>query len=127
MSLKWIAVVLDGTLAKTTTDGSIGQVVKAMAERVKKWHEDGLSVTIFTARPETEWTNIKSWAKTNGLPDLPVTNLLEDDIVELWDSRAIRVEKDTGEACTKCVSSARKAWDHGNFSSMGNGYLRTDC
>ena len=47
----WIGVDLDGTLAKYGIwDGSIGEPIPLMVERVKIWIALGVEVKIFTAR-----------------------------------------------------------------------------
>lgn len=118
---KIIAVDLDGTLSKTTTDGSIGDPIKAMVDRVNAWHDAGREVVVFTARGDTEWRNVDVWLQKNELPALNVTNVKSAEFSEFWDNRAIRVVKDTGEVCSKCESAAKKSLNHSaNFT-------RTDC
>ncbi len=118
---KIIAVDLDGTLSKTTTDGSIGDPIKAMVDRVNAWHAAGREVVVFTARNNGEWRKIDAWLKLNGLPALNVTNIKIAEFSEIWDNRAIRVDTDSGEACSKCVSAAKKSLNHSaNFTV-------TDC
>lgn len=120
---KIIAVDLDGTLAKTTSDGSIGDPIKAMVDRIKDWHDAGREVVIFTARSETEHRKIDRWLQQNGLPMLNVTNIKSPEFAEIWDNRAVRVEKDTGEICSKCLSAAKKSENHSaNFCQ-----IKTDC
>lgn len=109
---KIIAVDLDGTLSKTTTDGSIGDPIKAMVDRVNAWHDAGREMVIFTARDIAEWRKVDAWLKQNGLPVLNVTNIKSAEFSEIWDNRAIRVATDSGEPCSKCVSAAKKSLNH---------------
>lgn len=118
---KIIAVDLDGTLAKTTSDGSIGEPIKAMSDRIKDWHDAGREVVIFTARGPDQHRQIDGWLQKHGMPALNVTNIKSAEFSEIWDNRAIRVAQDTGEVCSKCASAAKKA---GNHSA---GFTRTDC
>lgn len=123
---KFIAVDLDGTLAESTTDGSIGKPVKAMADRVKGWTKDGLSVVIFTARGGSadQISRIKAWLKQHELPDLDVTNIKEVEMVEFWDNKAVRVEVDSGEVCKTCDSFRKNA---DSISKKYSGRFTTDC
>lgn len=99
----WIGVDLDGTLAKHVDakfdKEKIGEPVKRMVDRVKRWLKDGKTVKIFTARA-AEKENIppiKAWLKEIGLGDLEITNVKDPGMTELWDDRAVEVEKDTGK------------------------------
>ncbi len=118
---KIIAVELDGTLAKTTTDGSIGNPIKATVDRINDWHDAGREVVIFTARGDTEHRKISAWLQHNGLPEINVTNVKSAEFSEIWDNRAVRVETDTGEVCSKCASAAKKSLNH------SASFTRTDC
>lgn len=109
---KVIAVDLDGTLAKTTSDGSIGSPIKAMVDRIKDWHAAGREVVIFTARGDGEHRKIDAWLQQHGLPALNVTNVKSTEFSEMYDNRAVRVEKDTGEICSKCASAVKKSANH---------------
>ena len=116
-----IAVDLDGTLAKTRSDGLIGDPVKPMVDRVKRWHSKGIEVRIFTSRLDS-WdglSSIRYWLRVNGLPDLQITNKKTGDIEEFWDNRAIRVEDSTGKMCDCCDKSRDKNSPSRDFT--------TDC
>lgn len=108
----WIGVDLDGTLAqyggwkpavsnnKARALGLIGDPVPAMLERVKQWVAEGTEVRIFTARvcdgdPETV-KQIEDWCEQHVGQRLKVTNVKDYSMVELWDDRAVQVEKNTG-------------------------------
>lgn len=102
---KWIGVDLDGTLAHYDTYKGrhhIGLPIPAMLERVKKWISQGGTVKIFTARagdPEAA-PHIRAWLNLHGLPELEITNVKDFGMIQLWDDRAVQVEKNTG----RCLS-----------------------
>lgn len=108
----WIGVDLDGTLAHY--DGwrgptHIGAPVPAMVERVKRWLADGRDVRIFTARVSHDGSQermdqaaeargaIVRWCVIHLGRRLPITNVKDYDMVELWDDRAVHVIANTGE------------------------------
>lgn len=103
----WIGVDLDGTLA--VYDGwkgpeHIGTPVWPMVQRVRKWLDEGKDVRVFTARvagdPATADLNklrIRAWLVNQaGLPPLPITNIKDYAMIELWDDRSVCVERNTG-------------------------------
>ena len=99
---EWIGVDLDGTLAYFETwrgAEDIGEPIKPMIDRVKKWLAKGKIVKIFTARAAAseQIPFIEKWLLKNGLPALEITNVKDMWMVELWDDRCIQVEKNTGE------------------------------
>lgn len=102
---------LDGTLA--IYDGwqgphHIGLPVKLMVDRVKGWLAEGRDVRIFTARVSE--TNpsvvavgeclvhraIEKWCLEHIGQPLPITNIKDYGMIELWDDRAVQVEANTG-------------------------------
>lgn len=97
----WIGVDFDGTLAHY--DGwhgptVLGEPVPSMLERVKRWIAAGKDVRIFTARatePEAV-AAIEHWCVEHVGVVLPVTNLKDYGMVELWDDRAVQIVKNTG-------------------------------
>jgi hypothetical protein len=97
----WIGVDLDGTLAEYHgwTGGLIGSPVPAMLARVKQWLTEGKNVRIFTARADDSRAihQIEEWLLFQGLPVLPVTNVKDKRMIELWDDRAVQVVPNTGE------------------------------
>lgn len=103
----WIGVDLDGTLAHYDGwgDGSIGEPIPLMMERVKKWIDNGVEVKIFTARAsrDEEIHKVKAWLQQHGLPDLEVTNVKDFKMIELWDDRAVQVYPNTGEALQEAM------------------------
>lgn len=105
----WIGVDLDGTLAvydHWRGEQHIGEPIPKMVNRVKTWLAEGGDVRIFTARvfgdrqgvtPGETTRLIQEWcAKHIGLV-LPVTCTKDFGMIELWDDRAVQVERNTGE------------------------------
>jgi hypothetical protein len=106
----WIGVDLDGTLAYY--DGwqgetHIGEAIPLMVERVKDWLADGRDVRIFTARVaqgegdkardvDAVREAIYAWSLINIGQALPVTNVKDWSMAELWDDRCVQVERNTG-------------------------------
>jgi hypothetical protein len=118
----WIAVDLDGTLAHY--DGwkgieHIGAPILPMVERVQAWLLAGHDVRIFTARvdggqvalnmgdPNGEAHHdvdmvrhhIERWCMEHIGAVLPITNVKDYGMVELWDDRCVRVRTNTGLPC----------------------------
>lgn len=104
MAQEWIGVDLDGTLAKYDgwKNGEIGEPIPAMMARVKKWLAEGKTVKIFTARLHDDpggmqKSRIQTWCLKNLGQALEVTNVKDHQMTELWDDRAVHVEKNTGK------------------------------
>lgn len=115
----WIGVDLDGTLAHYdgwNGENHIGEPIPAMVNRVKSWLSEGREVRIFTARvyepmeigplgiPEPMSKKhvvslIERWCEQHIGVKLPVTNLKDYGMIELWDDRAVRVQINTGKPC----------------------------
>ena len=116
----WIAVDLDGTLAEYygwPVDGSIGEPIPAMVERVKVWLAGGKDVRIFTARvwplglqrfhndglaqrsadAEFQLVRVEVWCREHLGQVLPVTCIKDFGMIELWDDRAVQVIPNTGK------------------------------
>jgi len=97
----WIGVDLDGTLAYYDSKSSIkkvGTAIPDMLALVKKMINNGIRVKIFTARatdPE-QLPLIRKWLKTNGLPELEITNSKDYYMQRLYDDRCVQVERNTG-------------------------------
>jgi len=113
--MSWIGVDLDGTLARYNGwqgVNHIGEPIPLMVDRVKLWLSQGKCVKIFTARmhghgvpdldPNTETktvdalTPIQNWCQKHIGQVLPVTNVKDFGMIELWDDRAVQVECNTG-------------------------------
>lgn len=96
----WIGVDLDGTLAhyEGWKGGDIGEPVGPMLARVKRWLAEGRDVRIFTARASTPELvpAIEAWCRRHLGRVLPVTNVKDYAMLELWDDRAVRVRMNTG-------------------------------
>lgn len=99
--MSWIGVDLDGTLAEY--DGwrgpeHIGKPVPAMMRRVRRWLAEGREVRILTARVATpsQWLPIKLWLSEHDLDGIAVVCAKDEQMAELWDDRAVAVEKNTG-------------------------------
>ena len=97
----WIGVDLDGTLAEYggwKGPDSIGKPIPAMLARVKQWLADGREVRIFTARAELKHQIqfVERWCAEHVGQVLPVTNVKDFAMIELWDDRAVQVEINTG-------------------------------
>jgi hypothetical protein len=107
----WIAVDLDGTLAEYhgwQGVDHVGAPVKLMVDRVKRWIAEGKDVRIFTARmhghgmPDLQGgivdvkQPIEKWCARHLGRVLPVTNIKDFGMIELWDDRAIQVVPNHG-------------------------------
>lgn len=120
----WIGVDLDGTLAEYTTwkgPQHIGAPIPAMVERVKAWLAEGRDVRIFTARVSHSGNfnvarmieireareAIYAWCREHIGRELPVTNVKDFRMTELWDDRAVAVEMNTGRQLSE---STRGTW-----------------
>lgn len=99
----WIGVDFDGTLAHYTSWHEQGQTpgapIEPMVARVKRWLAEGIDVRIFTARADepAQTGIITCWLAKQGIPPLVVTNVKDKGLLELWDDRAVAVEKNTGK------------------------------
>ena len=99
----WIAVDLDGTLAHFDGDRTtVGAPVAPMLARVKQWLKEGEDVRVFTARVASDPDHaqlrmIQAWCREHVGRALPVTNVKDHQMLELWDDRAVRVGRNTGE------------------------------
>jgi len=112
--LSWKAVDLDGTLAQYDGDvEDIGPPIPAMVERVKAWLAAGETVKIFTARMAHDpdgliKRKIQDWTEEHLGQRLEVTNAKDPGMTELWDDRAMRVERNTGELKSEKVLKGEK-------------------
>lgn len=107
------AVDFDGTLAtyeKWKGPEILGEPIGPMVDRVNAWLDAGDEVIIFTARAyhddDGKFTKenadisvaaIGEWCKQHFGQELEVTCVKDPEIEEIWDDRAIHVEKNTGE------------------------------
>jgi hypothetical protein len=115
----WIGVDLDGTLAEYDFfrgDTHIGPPIPAMLERVKGWLAEGREVRIFTARASEPVDHndirrppvprpvaikaVEDWCLKHLGVVLPVTNVKDQRMDQLWDDRVVQVIRNTGEPLT---------------------------
>lgn len=77
-----------------------------MVERVRNWLSLGILVKIMTARMAVDTVEeaeameilIQTWLREEcGLPALECTCAKDYAMIELWDDRAVRVERNTGQ------------------------------
>lgn len=109
-SKKWIGVDFDGTLAYY--DGwkgasHCGRPIKAMVERVRGWLSEGTTVKIVTARvsvmavkagqADESRAAVQNWCRRYFGQSLDVVAEKDFDMEELWDDRAVCVQKNTGK------------------------------
>jgi hypothetical protein len=106
----WIGVDFDGTLAhyEGAHHYEIGGPIKPMVERVKRWLKEGYTVKIFTARVFLDGTRKRRnealaakvalgyWCLEHLGQVLEVTCQKDFKMIELWDDRAVTVERNTG-------------------------------
>ena len=111
----WIGVDLDGTLALTCSNTrEIGAPIGPMLSRVHGWLDQGIEVRIVTARvgasgvvlrdgtvddqrnAERQRALIDAWCVEHVGQSLPITASKDIRMLELWDDRAVQVEKDKG-------------------------------
>lgn len=120
----WYGVDLDSTIAHGDSKGyEIGAPIEKMIQQVKQWRKEGKDVRIVTARvdgntrahsPEelaligNSWNpllaigEIERYCKQHIGEILPVTDRKDAGMQLLFDDKAIRVNKNTGEVCTGC-------------------------
>lgn len=103
----WIGVDLDGTLAhydKWLALTHIGEPVIPVLQRVRQKLAEGYEVKLFTARVHgvtgerlaefmQAWTR---WSQKHIGVVLSVTCIKDSQMIEMWDDRAVTVEKNTG-------------------------------
>ncbi len=104
----WIGVDLDGTLAiydEWRGPYHLGAPVPRMVQRVRAWLAEGKDVRIFTARltpgpdrdVEALVAIIQDWCTQHLGRELPITNVKDYGMVELWDDRVVQVTPNTGQ------------------------------
>lgn len=115
MNNGWIGVDLDGTLAtfnKWLGFEHIGEPILPMVQQVRRWHEEGQEVRIFTARASLPDPNpltleemqavseqvypITKWCIDHLGFQLPITNRKDFMMMELWDDRCVQVIPNEG-------------------------------
>lgn len=106
---EWIGVDFDRTLCVYDEWKGLrhcGAPIKPMVRRVKKWLAEGRDVRIFTARItgprhgvsiEETIQVIQDWCEKHVGARLPVTNVKDVGMIELWDDKAVQVVPNTGK------------------------------
>lgn len=118
--LGWIGVDLDKTLARYEGwKGAdfVGEPIPAMLKRVQGWLKEGREVRIFTARVSHDGSQrrmleaslahaaIETWCLKHLGRVIPVTNVKDYRMQELWDDRAVQVVANTGIAMQEMLDS----------------------
>lgn len=98
----WIGVDLDGTLAHYEGwkgPEHIGAPIPKMVDRVRFWIREGREVRIFTARASdpSQVPPVQKWCHKHLGYVLPVTNVKDFGMIELYDDRCVQVVTNTGE------------------------------
>lgn len=106
---KWLAVDLDGTLAKYDGwkgEDHIGELIEPMAEKIMQRHNEGWRIAIFTARVSSlndEENSVAekviwNWLNSNKM-DMYISGITatkHKHFREFWDDRAFNVIPNTG-------------------------------
>lgn len=97
----WIGVGLDGTLARSSPldrPDAIGEPLPPMLRRVRHWIRSGRTVRIVTPRAgdAMQEQHIRRWCQRHRLPELAITNQIDDAMIALWDARSVGVLPDLG-------------------------------
>ena len=113
---KYIGVDFDGTLALHESGAPIDHVgapIPRMVERVKKWLADGTEVRIITARVAPTYEDadeqramIWTWCREHLGVELPVQAHKCGGMSELWDDRAVQVQRNTGASIDEELTEA---------------------
>ena len=127
MRKRWIGVDLDRTLAEYkgwVSPTHIGEPIPKMVSRVKSWLAEGKDVRIFTSRisgynidaPESNKEQntaevkeaIENWCLQHIGCILPITNVKDAEMIELWDDIARQIIPNTGDVVVSCVGDTEK-------------------
>lgn len=99
----WIGVDFDGTLSHTRT----GQPILPMVAHVRNMLDLGHDIRIMTARAAPDaglpLDEVEEFCRKMFGKVLPITCMKDPDMLQLWDDRAITVEKNTGRILTQGV------------------------
>lgn len=113
----WMGVDFDGTLHKRPMDKpftELGEPIQAMAERIKWWLANGMTVKLLTARvsdiparniaPEdipafvaNQRIILAKWCLEHIGQELEITASKDAFMYQLYDDRAVAVERNTGK------------------------------
>jgi hypothetical protein len=122
----WVGVDLDGTLAKYEgwkDDGSVGEPIPEMVDRVKQMLAEGIDVRIVTARAchkkvdrggvpgldHEQVTKIGDWCEKHLGKRLPVQFWKDYGMRQLWDDRAVQVIANEGMPVNEHALNALQA------------------
>ena len=97
----WIGVGFDGTLAKTCPHDradAIGEALQPMLRRVRHWIRSGRTVKIVTPRAGDAFQehSIRQWCLRQRLPELAITDRIDEKMIAFWDARSVGVLPDLG-------------------------------
>ncbi len=110
----WIGVDFDGTISEHESGASLsilGPPIPAMIKRVKFWLSLGWTVKIVTARVSTSYPHAEVYTQRQLVSDwtfehvgrrLEVVSEKDGEMVELWDDRAVRVERNSARRVSQC-------------------------
>jgi hypothetical protein len=101
----WIGVDFDCTIAYHIIGDLrrevLGPPVVVMVERVRRWLKLGYKVRLFTARAANprpgELKALEDWCLTYLGQIIPITCIKDDDMICIYDDRAVGVEINTGQ------------------------------
>ena len=107
-----ILVDLDGTLAKydeSSGTSVIGEPIKPMLERVRKWLKEGYEVKLFTARASVPEMipALREWLDRLGLQEVGITNSKDFSTIAIFDDRAEKVVFNTGLLASEIIDRRR--------------------
>ena len=68
--IKWIGIDFDKTIADNSGFPNFipGEPLSGAVESIQKLNNDGYKITIFTARPWADYSNIESYCKHHNIP-----------------------------------------------------------
>lgn len=96
----WIGVGFDGVLAVARPlEEPPGPPIPDMRDRVKAWLADGVDVRIVTPRVRLRCNEVFDWCQEHigrAVDVAPAVVADDDRMIELWDTRAVRVARNRG-------------------------------
>src|SRR5215467_10397344 len=100
----WIGVDFDGTLVEYHHErdaNHVGKPIPQMVQRGRRWLAEGMNVKIFTSRLNSHKL-INNFCLDYFGRKLPITNVKDPTMIQLWDDRAVSVETNTGKRRCSC-------------------------
>lgn len=125
---RWIGVDFDGTLSVDRFGRDdpyeLGEPIPGMVARVKEWIARGYEVRLFTARM-CDYSHtvgcirdvgkmralLRDWCLRHIGQELECTNVKDGKMEALWDDRAVRVVRDTGQPAEFAPQTDREHGD----------------